>query len=422
MKVVKIVCGRLCEIRAFDSAGELLEQMNLFEEAVGTYCEGGNYDAARHCAKLIKNPDLNAKLIDYIDRKQRETNKSERNPWNALKLGDYETACEIFKETSDWKNCLDKAQEKGPELLNKYLNAYIKVTVEAGNFAAAAQAYAQYGMPLIPKNYATYKMLTLEIFVECEHKEIEPLRKALFDFYSLLQGTTDAGNPSLIEYNNYLTIAHLANLKFLYEAKPAAQTLHQKITVALLRYCEYIRLDKLFYEAGISCQKNVLPPYSEHLRTGLDPAQPLPGHQRHHRRPRQQQHLGGRRVPADRHSLALQREHAHEEHDQRGREGEDQGLAARGQHEPQVRQQPAPPRLREVLHQDLRRISRLLQVQEPQRGLRAHRLPRQRLQRQAVSQLRQVGPQGRLGHLPQLLRQLPLVQQTPLIHHHHQSI
>jgi intraflagellar transport protein 172 len=130
--------------------------------------------------------------------------------------------------------------------------------VEAGNFAAAAQAYAQYGMPLIPKNYPTYKMLTLEIFVECEQKEIEPLRKALYDFYSLLQGTTDPGNPTLIEYNNYLTIAHLANLKFQYETKPAAQTLHQKITVSLLRYCEYIRLDKLFYEAGISCQKNVI--------------------------------------------------------------------------------------------------------------------------------------------------------------------
>jgi hypothetical protein len=112
-------------------------------------------------------------------------------------------------------------------------------------------------MPLIPKNYPTYKMLTLEIFVECEHKEIEPLKKALFDFYSLLQGTTDPGNPTLIEYGNYLTIAHLANLKFLYESKPAAQTLHQRITVSLLRYCEYIRLDKLFYEAGISCQKNV---------------------------------------------------------------------------------------------------------------------------------------------------------------------
>jgi len=99
-------------------------------------------------------------------------------------------------------------------------------------------------------------MLTLEIFVECEQKEIEPLRKALYDFYNLLVGTNEPGSPTLIEYHNYLLIAHLANLKFTYEAKPAAQLLHQKISVSLLRYCEFIRLDKLFYEAGMSCQKN----------------------------------------------------------------------------------------------------------------------------------------------------------------------
>jgi len=101
-------------------------------------------------------------------------------------------------------------------------------------------------------------MLTLEIFVECEQKEVEPLRKALFDFYSLLSGTNEPGSPTLAEYANYLMIAHLSNLKFTYESKPAAQQLHQKITVALLRYCEFIRLDKLFYEAGMTCRKNVL--------------------------------------------------------------------------------------------------------------------------------------------------------------------
>jgi hypothetical protein len=100
--------------------------------------------------------------MDYIHRKDIRGN---RDPWNAVKLGDIETACELFREAGDWQNCLDKAQEKNPELLNKHLNAYIKFTVEGGNFAAAAQAYATYGMPLIPKNYATYKMLTLEIFV-----------------------------------------------------------------------------------------------------------------------------------------------------------------------------------------------------------------------------------------------------------------
>lgn len=35
------------------------------------------------------------------------------------------------------------------------------MTVEGGKFTEAAQAYADYGMMLIPKNYPTYKMLSL---------------------------------------------------------------------------------------------------------------------------------------------------------------------------------------------------------------------------------------------------------------------
>ena len=50
------------------------------------------------------------------------------------------------------------------------MNDYIKITVEGGNFAAAAQAYSDYGMQLNAKNFPTYKMLSMEIFVECESK------------------------------------------------------------------------------------------------------------------------------------------------------------------------------------------------------------------------------------------------------------
>ena len=185
--------------------------------------------------------------MDYINRKQRDTNQEKGNAWGALEQGDYETACEIFKQQGDWKNCLDKSKEKSPELLNKYLNEFIKITVEGGKFADAAQAYADYGMQLIPKNYPTYKMLAMEIFVECERAEVVPLRKALFDFFKLLESTNDPGNPTLQEFYKFAQVAHLINLKFQYEAKPAAQGLHQRITIALLRYCDYIRLDKVFY-------------------------------------------------------------------------------------------------------------------------------------------------------------------------------
>lgn len=41
------------------------------------------------------------------------------------------------------------------------MNEYIKITVEAGNFAAAAQSYADYGMAINQKNFPTYKMLAM---------------------------------------------------------------------------------------------------------------------------------------------------------------------------------------------------------------------------------------------------------------------
>lgn len=110
-------------------------------------------------------------------------------------------------------------------------------------------------MQLIPKNYPTYKMLTLEIFVECDPKEVPPLRVALYDFYKLLEGTNEQGSPTLQEFFKYLLIAHLSNLKFVYEKKPGCEQLFAKICVSLLRYCEFIRLDKLYYEAGTACQK-----------------------------------------------------------------------------------------------------------------------------------------------------------------------
>ena len=46
---------------------------------------------------MIKNADINAKLNNYINIKQRDAHKSDKDAWNALKHGDYETACEIFR-------------------------------------------------------------------------------------------------------------------------------------------------------------------------------------------------------------------------------------------------------------------------------------------------------------------------------------
>ena len=88
--------------------------MSLYEEAVVAYCEGEKFQAAEEVAKVIKNPELNNKLINYIRSKVKGGVVASGDPWKALEVGDYETATDLFRQQGDWTNCLEKAQEKGP--------------------------------------------------------------------------------------------------------------------------------------------------------------------------------------------------------------------------------------------------------------------------------------------------------------------
>ena len=216
MKVINTTIERLLSIGRLESAGEMLEQIGEYEEAANVYCEGKQWENAKNCASMIKAKDANARIMEMITKKEREMNKDNKDPWTCLKSGDYNAACEIFAETGDWGNCLEKAKEKSPDLLNRFQGEYIKVCLQGSKFQEAIQTYARYGMPLIPKNYQIYKQLTLEIFLECDPKEIVPLRTALFDFVKMLEGTNEPGSPTLVEFIKFMVIAHLVNLKFLY--------------------------------------------------------------------------------------------------------------------------------------------------------------------------------------------------------------
>lgn len=85
--------------------------------------------------------------------------------------------------------------------------------MESGKFGDTIAAFSKYGMQLIPQNYPIYKTLALEIFVDCDQKEISDLRNALYNFYRLLEGTGDHNSPAGKEFLRYLTVANLLELK-----------------------------------------------------------------------------------------------------------------------------------------------------------------------------------------------------------------
>jgi len=137
-------------------------------------------------------------------------------------------------------------------VLNKYMMKYAKETMESGRFGETIAAFAQFGIRALPQNYPIYKTLILEIFVDCDPFEIEKLRLTLLNFQQELK--EDLATPAGKEFTKYLTIAHLLNLKQVYTKKNLSGLL-LRLNVSLLRYCDLIRLDKLYYDAGMSCKK-----------------------------------------------------------------------------------------------------------------------------------------------------------------------
>lgn len=88
--------------------------------------------------------------------------------------------------------------------------------MEAGRFGEAINVLAKYGMHPIRENYPIYKTLALEIFVDCEPKEVMGLRNAIFGLIKGLEHTGDASTPAGKEFSKYLLVAHLINLKTIY--------------------------------------------------------------------------------------------------------------------------------------------------------------------------------------------------------------
>mmetsp|Transcript_7524 Transcript_7524/g.1013 ORF Transcript_7524/g.1013 Transcript_7524/m.1013 type:complete len:109 (-) Transcript_7524:480-806(-) len=98
--------------------------------------------------------------------------------------------------------------------------------MEAGKFGDTIAAFSKYGIQPIANNYPIYKTLALEIFVDCDQKEIVNLRTALYNFCRLLEGTGDNNSPAGKEFGRYLMVAHLLDLKTLYNKKRHLDLIH----------------------------------------------------------------------------------------------------------------------------------------------------------------------------------------------------
>ena len=255
--IINIVCKRLRDIKRFASAGELYEGISMIDEAVNCYIAGNFFDKARECAQQVRNPEQAARLHDMIEKAYKMHLKSAGDAENLIDHGEVDSGLMMLAQKGDWGKVLDIASKKGGKVLNQYLTEYAKMRMKDGKFGEAIAAFAKYGLPVQSTHFPLYKTLAMEIFAECDPTEVAHLRQALFPLLEKLEQSGEAATPAGKELGKYLFVAHLLCLKSVFERKKL-QNLATKAALSLLRYCDLIRMDKLYLEAGMACRKNVI--------------------------------------------------------------------------------------------------------------------------------------------------------------------
>ena len=237
---VSTVATHFQDAKQFEKAGKLFVKSGDLKKAAVAFCEGHHWNEARTVAKS------DTRLQDMVDSYYIQFLRN--HELDSDLAGIDQVAClDLFVQRGDWQRCLEKAKAIGyPEVLNRYLAAFIAVKLESDDFNACLDAYAQYGIPMSDVGVQQFLSVTRYIFDTNKFELVEILYRCLMKHES---------STSLPTLARVLFALHLITLRERH-ANSAALTILSKISVSLLRYADFLRADCVFYDAGLWAKRS----------------------------------------------------------------------------------------------------------------------------------------------------------------------
>lgn len=164
-------------------------------------------------------------------------------------------ALDLLAEQNLWTRCIEKAKQHNSTILHKYVARYAAYLIQNDDSVVALQLYLQHGAPLLPQNYRIYRTIAMGCFAlhETEAQHIwKDLRNFLFQLTQSLRTESDDANETTFDhFEKLLLIAHYYTTRAACREIPSLQSIAVRISVAILRYTEFIPIDKAFFEAGM---------------------------------------------------------------------------------------------------------------------------------------------------------------------------
>eukprot|EP00002_Diphylleia_rotans_P027200 TRINITY_DN5444_c0_g1_i2.p1 TRINITY_DN5444_c0_g1~~TRINITY_DN5444_c0_g1_i2.p1 ORF type:complete len:1218 (+),score=289.45 TRINITY_DN5444_c0_g1_i2:1863-5516(+) len=250
IEVATVTAARLAEIQRFEAAGNVWEGVEKYRKAVEMYMQGGLWDKARSMAASRVpefSPEVERAFVSHL--------KQTDQPKKLVEVGNAAAGIEMYAAKGEWEKCMSLAEKQGPQVVLKFAAMYASQLLTSGKYLEAVKVFGQYGTPTDPSNFVVYRNLASAVISHARDGNpsngLVELRTMFRDLMSSLQGKSE---PRKNEMERMEFVTHLAMLRSSIVDKGLPE-IWAKLNVSMVRYCQDLPADRVFYDAGIACKK-----------------------------------------------------------------------------------------------------------------------------------------------------------------------
>lgn len=265
----------------WEQAAEFFEGIDAHKEAIDVYIRAGLWDKAR--AVTTQQPQFASYVEQHFQQKQGggggrggagRMNSSGGGGGSGGAMGagggigggggggGKGDGLQELAQRGDWERCLEVAQAMGQDGLEQYVGMHTTALLGQGQPEEAVHIFYKHATPA--GNLPVYKQVAKEVLGRNRSNStldgtwlpaVKELREVLYKLWSTIRTAPDVDRSDLSEIERLMHCAHYMCLHATVKGKGGAMAeLEQKLATTLVRYCDILPADMVFYEAGQACK------------------------------------------------------------------------------------------------------------------------------------------------------------------------
>ena len=266
---IGFIAKQLHHVGAYEKSAQYFLEINDHKSAINAYLSGNMFEKAKEVCKIY-SIDSSDSIINEIDKKYEEFLLSNDGDLSKLESINPSLATKIYGTKNKWNMAYKVAKMHGKSAIANSALQHSQSLFKDGEYIEAVNILFDKGLQKTTDNLTFYSDLMNMLLVQLNNcgdifvnssDGINLFRKCKKILHSIVSWLDKSNNENANAFMELLQLFHLLYTKnkcfseINTSHNDGLKVLYNKQCIALLSYCDYIRCDVLFYDAGDSCKR-----------------------------------------------------------------------------------------------------------------------------------------------------------------------